>query len=130
MKTIIYNKSTLNICGQVQPNTTLEWQIEYNVIPNFDGIISDYDSIETEFERFHLERNEYNEVIALENPKTKEELQTPILQQLSVLDNPRDAEAIFEALKAKGILSDSDLPQETMERFTLKQELRSQLEEV
>ena len=47
--------------------------------------------------------------------------------QLAALDNPRDAEAVFEALKAKGILADTDLAAHTLVRFQQKSALRAKL---
>lgn len=53
---IIYRKSDLKCVGVVSDNMTIEQEITLNVIPNFGGIIDDYDSIQTEKKYFHLER--------------------------------------------------------------------------
>lgn len=47
MRTIIYKKSNLQCVGVVDGNTTFEWELEYNVIPNFGGFEVDYDFVET-----------------------------------------------------------------------------------
>jgi hypothetical protein len=72
MKTIIYRKSDLRCVGTIQENTTFGWEIEHNVIPNFNGTESDYESIETNFERFHLERVN-GEVVVIEDELTDDE---------------------------------------------------------
>lgn len=134
MKTIIYRKSDLFIAGQLQYNypksidNTFAWEIENNVIPNFGGTKEDYATLETKFTRFHLEKNDFGEVVAVEDGLTIEEQRNVILGQMTQLDNPRDAESIFDVLKAKGILSENDLPEATRERFAQKKLLRQQLQ--
>lgn len=53
-----------------------------------------------------------------------------ITKALKTLDNPRDAEDIFQVLKAKGILADEDIPATTLARFNEKKELRQRLSEL
>lgn len=48
-------------------------------------------------------------------------------KKLQELDNARDAETLFDILKAKGVLSDEDLPKQMLERFNQKKELRHHL---
>lgn len=55
MKTIIYRKSDLQCVSTVINNITVDEMIKLNVITNFGGVVSDYDSIETDKENFHLE---------------------------------------------------------------------------
>jgi hypothetical protein len=56
-----------------------------------------------------------------------EERRQNILQELKQLDNPRDAEALFYVFNSKGLLTDNDLPAETLDRFNQKKALRQQL---
>ena len=85
MKKLIYRKSDLTFVGTVQNNTTLEWELKNNVIPNFGGVNEDYSVIETEIEKPRLIDN--NGVIEVqERPKTNDEIKQEILTELSELD--------------------------------------------
>ena len=128
MRKIIYRKSDLRCVGTIQHNTTFEWELEHNVIANFGGLAEDYDFVETQLEgAIHVENND-GVILVLENEPTSEEIKNGILKNLKELDNPRDAESIFEALKSKGILIDADLPIQTKNRFDVKKQLRQQLQ--
>ena len=127
MKTIVYRKSDLLCVGVLQEDTTFEWEVENNVIPNHDGTVDDYAAIETDLKRFHLE-NINGVVTVIEDGLTIEEQNKITIQSIQQYDNPRDAETIFEILKAKGILTDEDLPQSIKERFDSKNALRQQLQ--
>ena len=77
MKKLIYRKSDLTLVGAIQTNTTFEWEIENNAIPNFGGRIEDYSLVETDIEKPKLINN--NGVVEIiERPKIDEE----ILQEL------------------------------------------------
>lgn len=121
----IYNKNTLVIVGQIQHNTSFEWEIEHNVIPNFGGVAEYYDLIETNLTRFHLERNESGEVIAVEDGLTIAEQRQMIINQLAELDKivPR----ILEDIVVQG---DFNLHQSKFDTITQKQGLRQQLQEL
>jgi len=54
MKQIIYRISDLQCVGVIDGGTTLEWQLEFNVIPNFGGINADYAVIETDLNNIEL----------------------------------------------------------------------------
>lgn len=68
------------------------------------------------------------EYIKVDPPEpTIEDIKKMLRHDLQQLDNPRDAESIFDALKEKNILTDVDIPEATLDRFTKKKELRQRL---
>lgn len=68
---------------------------------------------------------ETEDIIIESTPPTVEETRQQLQAELSVLDNPRDAEDVYIALT-----TDSPLSAQTLERFTKKQALREQLKKL
>lgn len=67
MKSVIYRKSDLQCISTVPSNMVAEQEIEFNVIPNLGGIAEDYTIIQTDKEKFHLEKDKDGNVIAVDN---------------------------------------------------------------
>ena len=84
-KKVIYNKNNLTCVGTIQKNTTFEWEVKYNVIPNFKGNDNDYAYIETKLEKFHLE-NKNGTIVAVEDELSNDGKKQVILNQLKELD--------------------------------------------
>jgi precorrin isomerase len=124
MKKIIYRKSDLACVGVVQENTTFEWEMGHNVIPNFGGTIEDYDWCETGINRVKLVKNG-NEVQAVEREDTKEEKQEKILRQLAELD--KTISRILEDIVAQG---NFNLHQSKLDIIAQKKALRQQLKDL
>lgn len=123
VKTIIYRKSDLERVGVIQPNSTLEWELENNVFPNFGGVETDYDYIETLIEgNIHLEKIN-GEVVAVPNAPTIEEQRHSIINQLEQLDKivDRQSERIYEDTNT------TPSYQKVIDTIAQKQVLRSQL---
>ena len=125
MKTIVYKKSDLMCVGMIQYGTTFEWEIEHNVIPNFGGVESDYATITTDLDRFHLE-NIDGVVGAVENGLTLDEQKQAIINQLNELDKivDRQSERIYEDTNT------TPSYQLVIDTIAQKQALRLQLQEL
>lgn len=76
---IIYKKSDLMCVGTVLDGLTVEKMIKLNVIPNFGGQISDYDSIQTDKDNIHLEN--INGVVAVVESHTTTPTPQPTQQE-------------------------------------------------
>lgn len=124
MQKLIYNKSNLNFVGKIQDNSTLEWEIKNNVIPNQGGEPSDYGVIETDIKRPTLKKG-LKGIEVIERPKSNKELESVITEELSFLDSSvtRDVEDIWEHLKAE------PPTEEKREVIKRKKELRQKLKE-
>jgi hypothetical protein len=123
MRTIIYRKSDLQCVGQLQSNTDFEWEIEHNVIPNFGGVIEDYESIETDVDKVLLYRDG-DDVEAVETEPTEEEKEFLIKKELKQLDN--EVSRLLEDMIAQGSFI---VHQSKLDVIARKQELRQQLTE-
>lgn len=76
MRLVVYQKQTLQIVGTLASNETVEETIEKDVIPNYGGVIEDYDYIEVAFNYFKLDLVD-GEVVAIEIPPPPPEPQPP-----------------------------------------------------
>lgn len=125
----IYRKSDLAILSGIQDVSQLESVYDTCLKPNYGGKLTDYGTIVVNYNRFHLERNEAGEVIAVEDGLTVEEQRQTIINQLAELDKSltRTEENIISHL------IDTTSYQPCQREFDIanqKQALRQQLHEL
>lgn len=125
MQKIVYNKQSLKCVGVVNEGSTIEWEVENNVIPNFGGVQDDYDVIETDIEKVELVRNESGTVEAKEREFTIYERKEQIIQTLNELD--KEVPRIIEDIVSQG---NFNLYQDKLDIIAQKQALRQQLQEL
>lgn len=139
MKIYFYNPTTKTYQGEGTAKLSpldLKQGKEVYMIPAHATDVEPPEHIEGKHRTFVNGAWEYYDIPTPEpeKPPTEEQLlQMQIREtkrELSLLDNARDAEDIFNALKAKGILKDSDLPTATVTRLNRKVELRQQLQQL
>lgn len=121
MRQVIYRKTDLIKVGLMQDNTTFEWELEHNVIPNFGGVESDYTTIETNLQRFHLE-SIGGVVVAVEDGLTIEKQRQAILNQLKELDLQ-----LMDGRIIEDIISGTPIHQSKLDIISQKVMLREEL---
>jgi hypothetical protein len=94
----IYRKSDLTILSGIQDESQFESVYENCLKNNYGGTLESYGTINVNFNKFHLERNELGEVVAVEDILTVAEQRQAIINQLEQLDKivDRQSERIYE----------------------------------
>lgn len=111
------------------PNVPIEQRYSDELL-NSCVIVEDVEDVELPWVGQVYVDGEFINPQPIEPQDNAEYISQSIKSELLKLDNARDAEDLFDILKAKGILSDTDLPATTIARFNQKKDLRQQLQQL